>query len=612
MNIADYIVRGSRSHPERAALLFEGHAITYRECDELSSKAASVFASDGVEIGDRVALFLPNIPEFVIAYLGALKLGALAVSMNATLQPQEAAFLLADCTAKAVVTTPDLRERLPNGVADRIYTTGGDFEAALQSADAVRTAESMEPGDAAAIVYTSGTTDRPKGATLSHANIVRNIEAKGRYLGIRPEDRALLFMPLYHCFGQNAILNAFLHAGSTVVLHRRFDFDQVMESIVRDKITMFFGVPTTYILLHDRVSRNDMGTVRYYFSAAAPLPREVEEKWQLKFGSPIFQGYGLTETSPFSSYNHLVQPRPGSIGTPIEGVEMKIVDLATGEDAVPGKKGEIVVRGHNVMLGYWNRPEDTAKSIRSGWFHTGDVGYVDRDGYFFIEDRLTDMIISGGVNVYPAEIENALLAHPSISEAAVYGMPESLLGEQVCADVVLRPGRILSEHEIRLFCRQCLSPVKVPTIINFAEEIPKGPTGKILKRVLRERTSAGQRERVRKKNHATKDEVVRWIQAWFLQNLDLPTSMDIGNRISFADLGMDSILSVRLAKELGDWAGCRIEDSAAWSFPCAEALAEHIAFRNGGPIQHRPDDLAGLSDEAVEDLLLSELEQINR
>ncbi|MEO6829239.1 MAG: AMP-binding protein [Acidobacteriaceae bacterium] len=612
MNIADHIVRGSTNYPERIALLFEGQPITYRECDELSSKAASAFASAGVKAGDRVALFLPNIPEFVTAYLGALKLGAIAVSMNANLQPDEAAFFFADCAAKIALTTPDLQERIPIGAVDRIYTTGGDFEAALQSADGVSIAKEMEPHEAAAIVYTSGTTDRPKGATLSHGNIVRNIEAKGRYLGIRPEDRALLFMPLYHCFGQNAVLNAFLHAGSTVVLHRRFDFNKVMESITRDAVTMFFGVPTTYILLHDRVSRSEMAAVRYYFSAAAPLPLEIEERWARKFGVPIFQGYGLTETSPFSSYNHLVHHRPGSVGTPIEGVEMKIVDVETGRDAALGEKGEIVVRGHNVMLGYWKRPADTAKSIRNGWFHTGDIGYADPDGYFFIEDRLTDMMISGGVNVYPAEIENVLMAHAAVSEAAVYGMPEALLGEQVCADIVLRSGTSLSDDEIRAFCRQRLSPVKVPAIVNFTDKIPKGPTGKILKRTLRERTSASQLERGQKKNYASRDQVIRWIQAWFIKNLDLSFSTDIGSRISFADLGMDSILSVRLATELGDWAGCKIEDSAAWSFPSAEALAEHIVSRNGSSPQKNHGDVADLSDEAVEGLLLSELEQINR
>jgi long-chain acyl-CoA synthetase len=611
MNIAEHVGRGATDYPERVAILFDGMAITYRECDELSSKAAGVFASAGVNAGDRVALFLPNSPEFVIAYLGILKLGAIAVSMNATLKCDEAAFLLADCHAKVVVTTQDLRSRIPLRAVDRVYTIHGDFEMALQSADSFP-AKAMQPDDAAAIVYTSGTTGQPKGATLSHANIIRNIEAKGRYLGIRSEDRALLFMPLYHCFGQNAILNAFLHAGATVVLHQRFDFDQVMQSIARDGVTMFFGVPTTFILLLDRVSQSEMAGVRYYFSAAAALPLEIEEKWSRKFDASIYQGYGLTETSPFASYNHLEHYRPGSIGTPIDGVEMKIVDLDTGMDAGPGEKGEIVVRGHNVMLGYWKRPEDTAKCVRDGWFHTGDIGSVDIDGYFFIEDRLTDMINSGGVNVYPAEIENVLVAHESVSEVAVYGMPESLLGEQVCADIVLKQGSWSSEAEIRSFCRQRLSPVKVPTVVNFVDEIPKSPTGKILKRLLRDKAFVDKLTADAKRSDVNREEVEQWIHEWLLQNLDVPVALEFDSRTAFADLGMDSILSVRLAKELGDWSGCKIEDSAVWSFPSVGAMAEHIASHNAVHLQTDYEDIAGLSDEAAETLLLAELEKMNR
>ncbi len=531
----------------------------------------------------------------------------------------EAAFLFKDCQPKVVVTTPELLERIPRQAVDRVYTTGSDFDTALESADWFPGARAMEADDAAAIVYTSGTIGRPKGATLSHSNVIRNMEAKVRYLGIRPEDRALLFMPLYHCFGQNAILNAFLHAGATVVLHPRFDFEQVMQSIARDSVTMFFAVPTTYILLLDRVSPNEMAGVRYYFSAAAPLPLEIEEQWERKFAVPIFQGYGLTETSPFSSYNHLDHYRPGSIGTPIDGVEMKIVDLETGDKAALGEKGEIAVRGHNVMLGYWNRPEETAKCIRDGWFHTGDIGSVDPQGYFFIHDRLTDMIVAGGVNVYPAEIENVLATHPAVLETAVYGIPEPLLGEQVCVDVVLKPGKWISETELRSFCRQRLSPVKVPAVINFAAEIPKGPTGKPLKRILRDRASGGEPAMGARgssmnagKINVGKQEVERWIQSWLMQNLDAEAAFDFDEHQVFADLGMDSILSVRLAKELSDWAGCKVEDSAAWSFPTAEAMAEHIVSRNGMPARTDDDDITALSEEATEALLMAELEKVNR
>ena len=623
MNVAEHIERGARDYPERPALLFEGRPMSYRECHELSSRAAGAFRSAGVAKGDRVALFLPNVPEFVVAYLGALKLGAIAVSMNAGLKNDETGFILADCDPKAVVTTPELRGRLPRQASARVYTIGGDFaddfEEALRGSDVIPAARSMAPNDPAAIVYTSGTSGRPKGATLSHVNIVRNIDAKVRYLGIRPEDRALLFLPLYHCFGQNAVLNAVLQAGATVVLQQRFDFDRVMASIAHDGVTMFFGVPASYILLLDKVSRNDMAAVRYYFSAAAPLPVEIEERWTKRFGAPIFQGYGLSETSPFASYNHPREYRPGSIGTPIEGVEMKIVDPHTGREAARGEKGEIVIRGHNVMLGYWNRPEDTARAIRNGWFHTGDIGRVDDRGYFFIEDRLSDVIISGGANIYPAEIENVLAAHPAIAEAAVYGISELLLGEQVCADVVLKPGAKVTEAEIRAFCRTRLADVKAPAVVNFASDIPKSPTGKILKRVLRDRARSAERTTPPHQSHASRNDVKRWIHAWLLANLDAGANLHFDSRTAFADLGMDSILAVRLARELGGWLGRPVEVTAAWSFPSEEAMAEHVVREAlwptaGGFSDRSCENLSdeNLSDEAARLLLMAELEQLNR
>jgi long-chain acyl-CoA synthetase len=610
MNISEHVERGSRDYPERAALVWDGNPISYAECEQRSSQAAGVFAAAGVKAADRVALFLPNSPDFVFAYLGVLKLGAIAVSLNATQTEDETAFALADCAAAAAVTTHDLRPRIPNDAVPRIYSVGDGWEEALQAAPGLPLVRSMQPDDPAAIVYTSGTTGRPKGATLSHGNVVRNIEAKQRYLGIRPQDRGLLFMPLYHCFAQNAILNAFLHAGATVVVHRRFDCDRVLHSIADDGVTMFFGVPTTFILLLDKVSPAELSGVRYFFSAAAPLPIEIEKRWAGKFGAPIYQGYGLSETSPFASYNHLSQHRPGSIGTPIDGVEMKIVDFSTGGDAAPQEKGEIAIRGHNVMLGYWNEPAETAKVIRDGWFHTGDIGSRDKEGYFFIHDRLSDMIISGGVNVYPAEIENVLATHIGVKEAAVYGVPEPLLGEQVCAEIVLKPEAQVSAEEIRSFCRQHLSPVKVPAQVHFTEEIPKGPTGKLLKRILRER-AAGQTQ-AQAKSNTGKAEVNRWIEAWMRTNLDIPPGLKFDYRAAFADLGMDSILSVRLAKDLSDWSGCKLDSSAAWSFPTAEAMAEYIAYHNAGHPQAVWGDIGALSEEAAETILLSELEKLNR
>ena len=292
MNIAEHVQRGAASYPDRIALLFEGQTWTYRELDAQSSQAAGMLAADGLSAGDRIALYLPNVPGFAIAYLGILKLGAIAVSISTGWKHDELHYVLKNCQARAVVTTPDLREHVPAGSVERIYVCDEAFAAALASADRLSGPRAMEPGDPAVIVYTSGTTGRPKGAVLSHSNVVKNIEAKRRYLGIRADDRGMLFLPLYHCFGQNAVFNAMLHAGAAVVLHRRFDLERVLRSIADHQVTMFFGVPANFIVLLARLPFTEVAGVRYWFSAAAPLPLELENAWRKTFGAPIFQGYG--------------------------------------------------------------------------------------------------------------------------------------------------------------------------------------------------------------------------------------------------------------------------------------------------------------------------------
>jgi long-chain acyl-CoA synthetase len=615
MNIADHIQRGAREYPNRPALIFEGKEFSYRYCDELSSRAAAVFADAGVAAGDRVALFLRNMPEFCIAYLGALKLGAIAVSINANVKHDDVMSILSDCSPKVAITMPELSELIPGRAVTRLFLTGEDFDRALEAHPPIAAARQMLPDDAAVVVYTSGTTDSPKGVTLSHANVIRNIEAKQRYLGIRPDDRGLLFLPLYHCFGQNAVFNAMLHAGATVVLHRRFDLERVMRSVATDGVTMLFGVPATFVLLLSEATKEALSGIRLHFSAAAPLSIETELDWAKKFGASIFQGYGLSETSPFASYNHIDRYRPGSIGTPIDGVEIRIVDPLTGQEMAAGEEGEIAIRGHNVMLGYWNRPADTARVIRDGWLHSGDLGAVDCDGYLFIRDRLDDMIISGGVNIYPAEVDRVLSTHPAIVDAAAYGVQHPLLGEEVWADVVYRPGWGVSEAEIRAHCREQLAEAKVPAVLNVVAEIPKGPTGKILKRLLRERALADLHSASRKQRHVSRGEAERWITAWVAVNLPF---VEDGHGAAFAELGMDSITAVRLAKELSDWLGRRVDVTVAWSFPTAQALARHLAaqprqdIRRLDSVEHLTNSVEHLTNDAAEAALLNELELLNR
>jgi long-chain acyl-CoA synthetase len=499
MNIAQNVERGCCFFANKPALIFEDRAYSYRDLDEMVNRAANGLRGLGIRRGDRVALLLPNIPEFVISYLGIQKIGAIAVSINVMLVGEEIEFILNDCSATSLITTPELWEKvcgtdlpyLKHTIIAGPEEAGKITLAGLMSASSPQAAaEDMERDDPAAIVYSSGTTGFPKGATLSHGNVTSNMYAKNHYCGMTPDDRMLLFMPLFHCFGQNAILNSGLNAGSTIVLHRTFDLDRVLHSISRHKVTMFFGVPTIYIImLNQQVAPVDLQSVRYCLSAAATMPTEIARQWQERFGVIINEGYGLTESSPFASYNHPIRYKYGSIGMPIENVEMRILDLDSGEKVAPGELGEIVIRGPNVMLGYWNRPEATAEAIREGWLHTGDIGRMDEQGYFYIEERLKDMINVAGLKVYPAEVENVLYRHPAVAEAAVYGVPDAITGERVEAQVVCKPGHSVAESELLALCRRHSASFKIPSVVQFVDRLPKSATGKILKRVLREEQS---------------------------------------------------------------------------------------------------------------------------
>jgi long-chain acyl-CoA synthetase len=586
MNLARHVERGALDHPERPALLFEGAAWSYAALDAQASRMAGALAGLGIGRGDRVAVWLPNCPEWTFAYLGTLKAGAIAVSLNASLRGEEAGFILADSGARALVTTGELLALLP---LQRVATLeavmvvgegapeGVPLDDLLAAASADARAVDLPPEAPAAIVYTSGTTGTPRGATLSHANVVFNARAKRHHLGIRPDDRMLLFLPLYHCFGQNAVLNAALLSGATAVLHRRFEVEPVLRSIERDGVTMFFGVPATFQLLAERATREEMRPVRCFFSAAAILPLATELRWREKFGQPIHQGYGLTESSPFASYNHSRHYRPGSIGTPIEGVEMRVVSVADGREVGAGAAGEIVIRGPNVMLGYWGRPEETAEVVRGGWLHTGDIGRMDEDGYFYIEDRLKDLIDVGGVNVYPAEVENVLHRHPAVAEAAVYGVPAAVLGEQVQADVVLRPEAAAREEELVVFCRARLAPVKVPARIRLVPSVPRSPTGKILKRVLRDEHPAGTEGAPRPAPSAAA--ILEWLESWLREQLAVagPPRPDVPLR----EYGMDSPRAVLLAANLGEWLGLSLPVTLAWSHPTLGRLAAFLAAETG-------------------------------
>lgn len=495
MNIVGNLEQSAKFRGGKTAIIFEGRKISYEVLHRNVNQLAAGMRKRGIGKGDRVALFMPNIPEFIIVYFAVQKLGAIAVSLNVMLVKNEVAYILGDCTPKMVFAGKEEAGQVPFGEIEgleqvvlaegdasddrhisRLYDKGTDaFPAVETSGD-----------DPTAILYTSGTTGFPKGATLTHFNVVSNVNSVIYHIQSREDDVLHLFLPLFHCFGQNFIMNSAVKKGAAIVLHRRFEPGPVIAAVKEHKVTMFFAVPTIYIyLLNMEDDAPDFSSVRYFFTAAAAMPLEVAEAWKAAYRLPIHDGYGLTECAPFAAYNHDYSHKPGAIGHPVINGEMKIVK-ADGEPAAPGEWGEICIKGPNVMKGYWNRPEETAKTIIDGWLHTGDVGAQDEDGDFFIKDRVKDMIISAGNNIYPTEVENHLYTHPAVHEAAVFGIPDKVKGEAVKAAVVLRPGETVTAEEMIAFCRERMAKYKVPRRIEFINELPKSPTGKILKRILRD------------------------------------------------------------------------------------------------------------------------------
>lgn len=500
MNIAEHVERAARRAPDHAAIVFEGKALTYGVLDSCASALADSLIKHGVRRGDRVALYLPNIPAFALAYVAIQKVGAIAVSINSIFKQEEVRYIVNDSTPKVLFTTAELLPSVPRphcpSIEHTVLCEGGEpdeipLEHWLEMGSASFRANNMQPDDPAALLYSSGTTGFPKGVTLTHNNIVTNIRTVAKCSGYRPEDRLACFLPLFHVFGQNYIMNGCFEAGATLVLFRRFVPDDVLATVYRQKITMFFAVPTIYIaLLNFELAKYDLTSIRYDFSAAATMPQEVSRRWTERFGRPIFEGYGLTECSPFAAYNHLTSHRFGSVGTAVENFEIRIFD--ENDQEVPnGEWGEIVIRGPGVMKGYWGKPEDTDRALRAGWLHSGDIGRMDEDGYVFIVDRVKDMINVSGFKVWPAEVEHVLYRHPAVKEIAVYGAPDPEKGEQVRAAIVLKEGQRTTGDAIVQYCRDNLAVYKAPAKVEFVKELPKSATGKILKRVLRDQAAGG-------------------------------------------------------------------------------------------------------------------------
>lgn len=494
------MLRESASTAPDAPLLFAGdRAMSYSEIDTRSGSVAAGLLESGLQPGDKVAVQLPNLAEFVLTYFGILKAGLTMVPLNPLFTAREVEYHLTDSDSRMLITSAFSLTSAVDGaaaanVAD-VIVVGAEPPAGTRGFDVLLGEDSGElhptnADDTAVLLYTSGTTGRPKGAELTHFELYMNCTIAPQLFGIQSDDVFLGALPLFHVFGLSSVLNAAVRYGAAIALVPRFEPESVLDVIEKHRVTAIAGVPTMYVaLLGTDISGRDLSSLRAAVSGGASIPGEVIRSFEEKFpGLVILEGYGLSETASTATFNISESERKVlSIGKPIWGVQIRISDGEGGE-MPPGEAnvGEVLVRGHNVMKGYYKRPEATAEALRNGWLHTGDLGYRDEEGYFFIVDRLKDLIVRGGYNVYPREIEEVLYAHPDVVEAAVVGRPDDRLGEEVVAHVVIRSGASTGPEELTAFAKENLAAYKYPREIYLQQELPKGATGKILKRELRD------------------------------------------------------------------------------------------------------------------------------
>jgi long-chain acyl-CoA synthetase len=488
-NLAKNLTDTTRAHAERVAVRVDNTAMTYRALDEASARVAGLLHERGLEPGDRVGIMMPNVAEVPVVYYGVLRAGGVVVPMNPLLKGREVAYYLGDSGAGLIFAwhafEAEGRRGAEQAEAELVVVDAVGFPDLLASATPEYRVADTGDQDTAVILYTSGTTGQPKGAELTHGNLISNTEvARTDIVCAGPDDVIFGGLPLFHVFGQTVALNVAVAAGACLTLLPRFDAGHALRILAGHRVTVFEGVPTMYVALLHQADRADYDTsgLRMCISGGAALPVEVLRGFEAAFGVPVLEGYGLSETSPIASFNHPGRDRkPGSIGTPIRDVHMRVVDEADHE--VPqGEVGEIVIHGPNVMKGYWQRPDATAEAVREGWFHTGDLAQVDQDGYFYIVDRKKDLIIRGGYNIYPREIEEVLYEHPAVAEAAVIGLPHPALGEEVGAAVALKPGAAVSPDELRDYVKSQVAAYKYPRHVWLVDALPKGATGKLQKR----------------------------------------------------------------------------------------------------------------------------------
>jgi long-chain acyl-CoA synthetase len=498
LTIASILAESAVRHPDNTAVVIGDLRLSYAQLWGHTKQYAAVLRERGVQPGDKVALLLPNTPHFPLAYFGTLALGAVAVPVHALLKAEEIEYVLADSGAKVLVcAAPLLGEGAKGaelaGVPVLAVMDGGDASIeridnlALEAApiDAI---VPREPDDTAVILYTSGTTGKPKGAELTHLNVMMNVAIGVQHsFDLTADDVVLGCLPLFHTFGQTVAMNMTFYVGGTIVLLPRFDGAEALRLLVDEKCSVFMGVPTMYIGLLEAAKTSDLRPqLKVALSGGAALPLTVLEKFKEVFGTYVFEGYGLTETSPVATFNQKTfEPRPGTVGKAIWGVEVEVAK-AEIDDRIellpPGELGEIVIRGHNIFKGYLNKPDATAEAIVDGWFRSGDLGDKDEEGYVRILDRKKDMVVRGGYNVYPRDVEEVLLRHPAVAQVAVIGLPDDTYGEEVVACVV-REGEC-TEQDVVEWSKQQLAAYKYPRRVIFVDALPLGPSGKVLKREL--------------------------------------------------------------------------------------------------------------------------------
>lgn len=512
LNLSILLEDSARKFPDKDAFIFLDKQLTYSQINGAANQIANGLKSIGIQRGDKVALSCPNLPFFPMAYYGILKAGAVVVPLSVLLKRDEIEYHLSNSDAKAYLCfegTPQLRMGEEGyagfqqaGNCAHFYVITGN-PAGPSPIEGTKTMGQLMAGqsphhlsaltnadDTAVIIYTSGTTGKPKGAELTHNNLLLNAMLASELTDLGKEDIQLLVLPLFHIFGMTVLLNAGVYKGATNVLLARFDADDALRLMAHHKVSLFAGVPTMYwALMNNKNPEHPIQTIGTYLkhciSGGASLPLAVLEGFEQKFGVAILEGYGMSEGSPVVTFNNKTfGTKPGSIGTPFWGVEVKIVD-PEGKEVPVGEKGELIYKGHNVMKGYYKNPEANAQTIQNGWLHSGDVAVKDEDGFFFIVDRTKDLIIRGGFNIYPREVEELMIKHEAVSLVAVIGVPHEELGEEIKACVVLHPGVNITEAELVQWTKERIAAYKYPRIIEFMESLPMSATGKILKKELR-------------------------------------------------------------------------------------------------------------------------------